>query len=559
MKLAEIHKGIAAKKDDQPPPPFIKTSRADTIFGATILLNSAFIGVDLELGGEGFNPLFWFIECLFIVVFATEIVLRFRAELPDWRAFFDGWGCFDTVCTGIGAVDAWIITPALGSGSDNPLSSFTVLRVFRLVRLVRLVRVLRMFSELVVLVQTLGNSIRAVGWMSLLLLMITYTGSIVTVLLLGVPYKDTDDDINQYFGSLGDALFSHFCVVTLEGWPDIATAAINKHWMWAIYFVGMIALTNFALVNLMVGVIVERIIHLSLEQESEMSAFVAESKQFESTLHLLWQQADKKGDADGVSSRKELRDLLGLPDTHDIFNAFGINLNVPPATLHTIMDLDPELDADRGPVSFKEFFDACLRLCGSKQSVHSIFVQHDICDCHRKITTSLQSLERTIQGGSAPGRPGMSWDRGAYGSHTGMPPPGSGGKALAPMAPEEAVAQLFERMDKFGQVQQSIHGELQTIRDYAKTHGFKGDAPAVSLDTSGPALLEKSGRDLGGACCIDTMFTRRKGTTPRQAPPSPRSASAGPPIRGDAGQNLRSLHRKGLEAEFRSKQAASGR
>lgn len=348
-------------------------------------------------------------------------------------------------------------------------------------------------------------------------------------------------------------------MVTLEGWPDIAVAAIDKHWMWAIYFVGMIALTNFALVNLMVGVIVERIIHLSLEQESEMSAFVAESKQFESTLHLLWQQADNIGDADGVSSRKELRDLLDEKDTHDIFNAFGINLNVPPHTLHTIMDLDPDQDAVRGPVAFNEFFDACLRLCGSKQSVHSIFVQHDICDCHRKISSSLKSIEHTIQS-SAPGRHGASWDRGAYGSHTDVPPPGSSGGPLAPMPPEEAVAQLFERMDKFGQVQQSIHGELQKLRDYAKTHGFKGDAPAVPMVAlPGPALAENSGRVLGGACCIDTMFSRRKGTTPRQSPPSARSASAGPPTRGDTGQNLRSLHRKGLEAEFRSKQAASGR
>merc|ERR1719382_2230880 len=194
----------------------------------------------------------------------------------------------------------------------------------------------------------------------------------MTVLLIGIPFRDTDPDVAQHFGSIGSALFAHFCVVTLEGWPDVATTAMRHNRLWALYFVAMIILTNFTLVNLMVGVIVERIIHVSMEQENELASFVAESEQFKVTLQALFDSADL--DASGKVSRKELRDLLDDQFTHEIMSAFGINLNIPAGTLHTIMDI-----SDDEPTSFEEFYHACMRLCGSKANLHSVFVQGDIC------------------------------------------------------------------------------------------------------------------------------------------------------------------------------------
>merc|ERR1719230_2356208 len=132
--------------------------------------------------------------------------------------------------------------------------------------------------------------------------MIMYTGSIITVLMIGLPHKDEDPEVDQFFGTLGSALFSHFCVVTLEGWPDIASAAIRVNGIWGLYFVFIIILTNFALVNLMVGVIVERIINFSVEQENELDSFVAESDQFRHTLQTLFDTCDL--DSEGEVTRE---------------------------------------------------------------------------------------------------------------------------------------------------------------------------------------------------------------------------------------------------------------
>lgn len=410
--------------------PWVKTAKSDTIFGMVILLNALFIGIDLEVNdpnADGVNWGLWVVETLFLIVFLVEIFLRARAEMPRPHKFFmTGWGAFDTSVTVLGCVDTWVFTLLAGS-SGNPLASFSVLRVFRLMRLVRLVRVLRMFSELVVLIQTLANSIKAVGWMSLLLSMILYTGSVICVLLLGQPYGDSDEDIDWFFGSLPRALYSHFCVVTLEGWPDIAMASINHSPVWAFYWIFMIVLTNFALVNLMVGVIVERIINLSQEQETQLSSFLAESEQFRSTLSTLFQAADV--DSSGDITREEVRDVLRKRETHEIMSAFGINLNIPPKTLHTIMDLERD-----GSTSFEEFFDACIRLSGSKHNVHSLFVQHDVSHCHQELCARLEALEQTVSAlpqvlPEAPGGISEGASASGSGSAKGLPLPTTSGNA----------------------------------------------------------------------------------------------------------------------------------
>lgn len=513
-------------------PPWIKTSKADGIFGIVIMMNAGFIGVDLEFAPDGFSWGFWCVETVFLLIFLIELVMRIVCECPyPWRFFAkgwkpEGWGIFDFSVTILGCVDAWVVTPILTMSSgdaESPMSSFTVLRVFRLVRLARLIRVLRMFNELVILVQTLGNSIRAVGWMSLLLGMIIYTGSVICVILLGEPEKD-NEDINQFFGTLGDALFSHFCVVTLEGWPDIARAAMQQSPLWALYFVAMITLTNFALVNLMVGVIVERIIHFSHEQETELSAFVAESAQFRKTLEVLFYSADM--DHNGTVTKEEIRNLLEKPSMHEIMTAFGINLDIPTPTLFTIMDLTTD-----GPTTFEEFFNACMRLCGSKQSIHSIFVQHDICESRNDICERLAELEQHVMGqGHRPPRSLQAFGGISSGDAH------QAGREQTGASPEDCITELLDRMDRFGQVQLQICAEIETLKEQAGGGtGADGSSPLLSR---GPKLRDKSPLELG-PCCVDALFSRRK----EQPEASARSR--------DRDQNLGKLTRKELEAEFR--------
>jgi len=527
LKLQEIEAGLGIK--DEVELPWIKTPKADMLFGLVIFGNAGFIGLDLEFAPDGFSWGFWAAETVFLMIFLIELVMRMVAECPKpWQFFARGWapewwGIFDFTVTILGCVDAWVVTPIMtmsSEGGESPMSSFTVLRVFRLLRLARLIRVLRMFNELVVLVQTLANSMRAVGWMSLLLGMIIYTGSIICVIIIAEPNKD-NADIQLHFGTLGDALFSHFCVVTLEAWPDIAQAAMQQSPAWALYFVGMITLTNFALVNLMVGVIVERIIHFSMEQETELSAFVAESAQFRKTLEVLFSEADF--DANGTVTREEIRALMMDERTHEIMTAFGINLDIPPHTLFTIMGIDGD-----GATSFEVFFNACMRLCGSKQSIHSMFVQHDICQTRQFLCERIEELGQHMAGKGAPSRRSPS-------SNAMALPNSSANPGQAQASPEDCITELMERMDRFGQVQLQICAEIEALKTGGGGQGSSG-APGSPLLSLGPTLRPNPPRDLG-SCCVDSLFSRRKETTPRRERSEPLASGK--------------QTRKELEAEFR--------
>ena len=54
-----------------------------------------------------------------------------------------------------------------------------------------------------------------------------------SVILLG-----NMEELHQYFGTFGLALWSHFVIVTMETWPDVADAVLEvASPLWGVYFV----------------------------------------------------------------------------------------------------------------------------------------------------------------------------------------------------------------------------------------------------------------------------------------------------------------------------------
>lgn len=46
------------------------------------------------------------------------------------------------------------------------------------------------------------------------------------------------NELRQYFGTFGLALWSHFVIVTMETWPDVADAVLEvASPLWGVYFV----------------------------------------------------------------------------------------------------------------------------------------------------------------------------------------------------------------------------------------------------------------------------------------------------------------------------------
>lgn len=550
-------------RNAQVQPPWVKTTKANIFFGCVIVANGAFIGVDIELG-DGFSWGLWITESIFLVLFWVEIVLRLLAERPHIRRFFDTWGSFDLAVTVLGCADAWVLTPIVAYAAqdgDSPLSSLTVFRMLRLFRLVRLVRVFRKFGELLVLIKTIKHSVKAVGWMTLLLGMLIYTGSIFTLLLLGQPYKATYPEVELHFGSLGRTLFSHFRLVTLEGWPAVAAAAMDQNRWWAIYFAVAIIIGNYALVNVMVGIIVEQVIRFTLEQEYSRASFDSKAAQLRSTMRTFFDAADL--DHSGDLSRSEIRSLMADKRAHEIMTTFGINLDIPPDTLYAIMDLNGD-DA----TTFEEFFDACMRLCGSTENVHSVFVQQDVCECHEALAHEMELLEKELQTATA----------------KAATPIGSSIRGLETQANDDDVAveaelwELSERLDRFSWKQAQLHDELQALKEQfdfvqgsepelgsaAASAGAAADvaggvastgpdlAAAVAAGRAPKLLLQGVGRDLGERV-MDAFFGSPLSSRRSRSEEPAIASSRG--VDGRAHGSLRTSLRRELEAEFATKKS----
>ncbi|WP_158623176.1 ion transporter [Pseudorhodobacter sp. E13] len=205
---------------------------------AVILLNAVVLGLmtlDLSPAAMGLLNL---IDQICLAIFCAELALK----LIVWRGRFfrDGWNIFDFIVVGIA------LLPTTGA-----LSVLRALRVLRLMRLLTAIPSMRRVINGMFVALPGGASVAAV------LFVMYYVGAIIGISMFG-------ETVPQHFGDLGTTFFTLFKMMTLEGWPDIASVVIEKHPRAWIFFVVFIVFTTFTTLNLLFGIIVD-----AMEQAKE--------------------------------------------------------------------------------------------------------------------------------------------------------------------------------------------------------------------------------------------------------------------------------------------------
>ena len=76
------------------------------------------------------------------------------------------------------------------------------------------------------------------------------------------------DKFENWFGTIGDSMYSLFQIMTLESWSmGIVRPVMEKYpYAWA-FFVPFILITTFAVLNLFIGIIVDAMQHQTNEDE----------------------------------------------------------------------------------------------------------------------------------------------------------------------------------------------------------------------------------------------------------------------------------------------------
>lgn len=211
---------------------WIDNPRTQNFIIGIILLNAVILG--LETSGAvmaRFGSLIHVLDTLCLMIFIVEIAAKLVARGLNF--FKNGWSLFDFVIVGI----------ALVPGAQT----FSVLRALRILRVLRVISVAPSLRRVV---EGFVTALPGMASVFLLMTIIFYIGSVMATKLFGATFP-------QWFGNLGQSAYSLFQIMTLESWSmGIVRPVMEVHpYAWA-FFVPFIMITTFAVVNLLVGLIV---------------------------------------------------------------------------------------------------------------------------------------------------------------------------------------------------------------------------------------------------------------------------------------------------------------
>ena len=217
------------------------------VITGVILFNALILGLETSATVMArFGPLILFLDALCLSIFVVEIGAKLVAR--GLRFFRDGWNIFDFVVVGIALVPA-----------AQGLSVLRALRILRLLRIVSVTPRLRRVVE--------GFLAALPGMASVFLLMgiIFYIAAVIATKLFSRTFP-------EWFGTLGESAYSLFQIMTLESWSmGIVRPVMEVYPNAWLFFVPFILVTTFAVMNLVVGLIVNSMQEAHQTEENEVT------------------------------------------------------------------------------------------------------------------------------------------------------------------------------------------------------------------------------------------------------------------------------------------------
>ncbi|XP_029005832.1 sodium channel, voltage gated, type VIII, alpha subunit b isoform X4 [Betta splendens] len=141
-----------------------------------IVLNTLFMAMEHYPMTEEFEGVLYVGNLVFTGIFAAEMFAKLIAMDPYYY-FQEGWNCFD----------GFIVTLSLVELGLADVEGLSVLRSFRLLRVFKLAK---SWPTLNMLIKIIGNSVGALGNLTLVLAIIVFIFAVVGMQLFGKSYKD---------------------------------------------------------------------------------------------------------------------------------------------------------------------------------------------------------------------------------------------------------------------------------------------------------------------------------------------------------------------------------
>lgn len=221
----------------------LEMPRTQNLILGIIIFNAILLGLETskpimaQAGG-----LIRTLDLICISIFVVEIIAKLFVQGP--RFFRNGWNIFDFVIVAVALIPA--------SQGISVLRALRVLRVFR---------VLSTAPRLRRVVEGFVTSLPGMASVFLLMAIIFYISAVISTKLFGEQFP-------EWFGNLGMSAYSLFQIMTLESWSMGIVRPVMEIYpfAWA-FFIPFILATTFAVVNLLVGLIVNSMADAHSEEE----------------------------------------------------------------------------------------------------------------------------------------------------------------------------------------------------------------------------------------------------------------------------------------------------
>ena len=238
-----------------------------TLITYVIVINAIALGLETSsVAMDAAGPFIIAVDYICLSIFIVEILTKI--VVYRWRFFTNGWNLFDFVVVGVALLPA-----------SHGLS------VLRALRILRVLRVISVAPRLRRVVEGFVNALPGMGSVFLLMAIIFYIGAVIATNLFASSFP-------EWFGTLGKSAYSLFQIMTLESWSmGIVRPVMEAYPSAWIFFVPFIMVTTFAVVNLLVGLIVNSMQDAHAEEDNQKTG--AYRDQVLSRLEAIEQRLDR--------------------------------------------------------------------------------------------------------------------------------------------------------------------------------------------------------------------------------------------------------------------------
>ena len=271
----------------------VESERAQRVIAGLIVFNAIILGLETVPSAMAeFGPVLLALDSAILAVFVAEILAKLAYRRLDF--FRSGWNWFDLIVVGIA------LAPATGS-----------LSVLRSLRVLRVLRLLSVVPSMRKVIEALLRALPGLGSVGALIFLIFYVGAVLTTKLFGADFPD-------WFGSIGASMYSLFQIMTLESWSmGIVRPVMEVHPNAWLFFVPFILATTFAVLNLMVGIIVD-----AMQSQHKADQAIEAAQAHDERAAILAELEATRGGLAALSAEiAELRRALGasgtIPATRD--------------------------------------------------------------------------------------------------------------------------------------------------------------------------------------------------------------------------------------------------